>query len=320
MYSLQIKRKFFLGLSNYHTEIQMNVFKLFNLFFFFGFYTTLYSQQELHSYMYSYNPLLYNASYAGSDNAVSANFNFSKQWINIEGSPMSFLLSGSSPVWEGLSLGLVSQYEKEGINTRERADIIMSYKIRTSEKTKVSFGLGGGIHHIAKDFTKLTDEKKTDAYYEEQPESESLFQCQAGVMFYSERFRVSLSAKGLLNNHDDECFGYKQRPHYYLCVYKKLCFSDDLSVDAEVVATAEENSPISVDIMPKVDWNEVSLGLLYRLDTYVGVNVRTFVSEKFLIGVAYVHSFNDMAKANSHSSMELMVGFRCSLEKKEWKW
>lgn len=281
----------------------------------------LFSQQEMQSYMYVHDPMLYGASFAGAYNEILANLHFSKQWINMDGSPSYCLLSGSTPIVQGLSAGLVGQYESEGITNRQCVDLLAAYRFKVTKKVFISFGIGGGVQHFDKDFGKINDEERTDPYYEGQPEHETFPQCQASFMFYSDMFHVSLSAKGLIHSNEDSEFGYKQRNHYYLSLMKKLRLGEVFSFVGESILTAEEDSPISIDFLPILEWKEsFSLGLLYRFDTYLGCNIKANIGKKFFIGMAYVHSVNEMAKVNTRSSMEIMVGFKHSLDRVTEKW
>ncbi|MCK9155192.1 MAG: PorP/SprF family type IX secretion system membrane protein [Paludibacteraceae bacterium] len=282
---------------------------------------SVYSQQEMQSYLSVYNTLLYNAAYSGINDDASMSLHFDKQWINMDGSPITFQFAGSSLLKYNLSTGAVFQYEEVGITQHTVVDLLLAYKITLSKNTILSMGIGGGFCFLDKDFEELNDDLKTDKYYANQPEKERLPHGQVGLLLHSDKYHFSCSAKGLWESHPNEDFGYKQRTHFYVSGGGKFRLNKNFLFLASCLATMERNSPISLDLFPGIEYDKTfSIGLLYRTDHYGGLNFKVNVTPCFYLGGAYVHSLNQLANEKITSSFELMIGVRFPLKDEVSEW
>lgn len=289
-------------------------------FFLFFVSKSLFSQQEMQSFMYVYDPLLYNPAYAGVADYSSLSLHFNKQWINMDGSPVSVQMAGSAVLEYDFSLGGIFQYEKLGVTQHTVADFMLTYKVETFSGIILSMGVGGGVCVMDKNFSDMDDLMCEDVYYKEQQKRETLPHGQFGVLLHSESFRVSCSAKGLWETNQNSDFGYKQRTHFYFSCEKDFRMNKQFELSVAGMATLTRSSPVSVEFFPTMEYEETfSLGLSYRTDHYGGVNFRVNVSPCFYIGGAYVHSLNELAGAKMSSSFELMLGVR-SPKKDEVDW
>ena len=117
------------------------------------FATTAQAQQEAQFSMYMFNPLSVNPAYAGSREALSITALGRNQWVNIPGAPTTATLSVHTPlVFEAVSLGLSVIQDEIGPtqNTGIYGDV--SYRFNVSRKSKLAFGLKGGIDMFSADF------------------------------------------------------------------------------------------------------------------------------------------------------------------------
>ena len=68
--------------------------------------STSIAQQDPHYTQYMYNMNVINPAYAGSKENLSFGLLYRKQWVDVEGAPSTFSLSGSLPVGKNVGVGL----------------------------------------------------------------------------------------------------------------------------------------------------------------------------------------------------------------------
>ena len=107
---------------------------------------------------YMFNEMYINPAYAGSKDAMAVNLSHRQQWVNFPGRPIttSFTLHGPLAN-EKMGLGISLLNEQIGKLNRNLAYLNYAYRLKVSEKGKLSFGLMGGIHNQV---NKLRDMKK----------------------------------------------------------------------------------------------------------------------------------------------------------------
>jgi len=117
---------------------------------------TLSAQQMPQYSLYMLNGYHANVAYAGMDGSLSATGVFRKQWLGLEGSPMTQHINVHLP-WQYLSggAGLSIENDLQGAERNTTVSLSYNYVARFSENTKLSLGVGGGIVQKALDGSKL---------------------------------------------------------------------------------------------------------------------------------------------------------------------
>jgi len=117
---------------------------------------TLKAQQLPQYSLYMLDGYHTNVAYAGMDNYLSATGVFRKQWLGLEGSPMTQHINVHLP-WYYLSggAGLSIENDIQGAERNTAISLSYNYIARLSESLRLSFGLGGGIMQKALDGSKL---------------------------------------------------------------------------------------------------------------------------------------------------------------------
>src|SRR5690606_36819008 len=121
---------------------------------------TILSQQDAQYTQYMYDTVSVNPAYAGSRDALSITGLHRSQWVGLEGAPQSQTFSFHAPVDEakkiGVGLSVINDKIGEGVSQETSFDAIVSYVLKTSDKSKLSFGLNAGVHLLNIDFTRLS--------------------------------------------------------------------------------------------------------------------------------------------------------------------
>ena len=88
-----------------------------------------------------YNMNVINPAYAGSKENLSFGLLYRKQWVDIEGAPSTFSLSGSSPVGKNVGIGLSLISDKIGPVQENNVYGDFSYTLNLGGERRLAFGM-----------------------------------------------------------------------------------------------------------------------------------------------------------------------------------
>ncbi|HMC97840.1 MAG TPA: type IX secretion system membrane protein PorP/SprF, partial [Flavobacteriales bacterium] len=187
-----------------------------------GLGTGLFAQQDPQFTQYMFNLLALNPAYAGSAERVSVKALTRHQWVGFEGAPTTQTLTIHSPVWqESLGLGGTIMRDSHGPVTQYTFMADVAYRIFMGD-SKLAFGLKGGLSLLQGKYAELNPLQAGDQVFQANVNSKLDPQFGFGVMWYSDRYFLGLSAPKLLRTEffetDSLMFVSEkgQRPHYLL--------------------------------------------------------------------------------------------------------
>jgi len=193
--------------------------KIFFGFLFFVFATTTVKAQQDPLYnLYYYNQLMINPAYAGLYKDVTLNLISRKQWVGIEGSPLTNFLSFSSSVNKRFGIGAMVVDDRLGINTSQEGQLAFSFKVIAKEETVLSLGVQGGLINYRYDYSKLNLEYLDDEDLDMNRTSFSRSNVGTGIFFRTEKFYVGVSVPRILNVKVNDGMTTSTRflRHYYI--------------------------------------------------------------------------------------------------------
>lgn len=124
------------------------------LFLFIPFF--IQAQQVAQYTISAFNQYVYNPAYTGLASSLEANGVFRKQWLGLDGSPMTQNLNIHMPL-HYLSSGVGLNIENDYIGAERNTRILLSYSyhLKLGKSTKLSIGASGGLIQKSLDGTKL---------------------------------------------------------------------------------------------------------------------------------------------------------------------
>jgi type IX secretion system PorP/SprF family membrane protein len=179
---------------------------------------SIYAQQEAQYSQYMYNTISVNPAYAGSRNVLSVLALHRSQWIGLEGAPTTSTFSINTPIPEtNLGLGISAISDRIGPTEQTTVSGDISYTIRLSEKTNLSFGAKGTASFFSFDQYKVTPFQAND------PKWKSLSSNMApnfgiGMYLHSDKYYLGLSIPNLMESNfynDNEIAINSQSRNYY---------------------------------------------------------------------------------------------------------
>ncbi len=272
------------------------------------------AQQDLMVSQYTFNHTFLNPAAAGISGSYKASLMYRNQWVQFEGAPISQFLSIDGPVIsDKMGLGLLVQNEKIGVN--RQTDVLANYSyIIDMDKTKLSFGLRGGMTFFS---TNYTEHKAWDVDDEILQENTTSYLPNVGFGVYlkNENYFASLSIPHLLNyapqtnlTLDFEHSNQLVR-HYYLFGGYRINLSEMLILEPSVLLKYAGGAPGQLDGNLLFEYKEmISLGAGYRTGDSFIILAKYAMNNKFHFGYAFDVTMTDI-KDYSKGSHEIMLNY-----------
>jgi len=190
------------------------------LLFLFGIFGSVSAQQDPMFTQYMHNPVSINPAYAGSRGTLNVVGMHRQQWVGIDGAPKTLTFSLNSPfINYNVGVGLSLLYDELGPTRQTGIYADYSYHLKVSTKTKLAFGLKGGVNIYDINLQGLRGSEGDDHVamfgYRKLYHPNVGF----GSYLYSDRFYVGLSIPKMLQNNlsdDENTLINKEERHYFL--------------------------------------------------------------------------------------------------------
>ena len=248
-------------------------------------------QDPLYS-QYMFNTLAFNPGYAGSADVFTIMALTRHQWVGFEGAPSTQTLTLRSPLpLNGLALGGTVLHDRVGPTRQTGAFLDVAYRIRTGERSRLAFGLKGGVNLFQADLAGLSTVEVDPSAAS--ISSKALPNFGFGLFWHAPRWYVGLSAPKLLQNTLTEAQSAvvataQEDRHYFLLGGAVFDVGRDLKLKPSVMLRAVAGAPLSLDVNLNLLLRErIWLGGMYRVGNAFGVMAQYQFSEQFRAGYAF---------------------------------
>lgn len=271
----------------------------------------LFSQQDEQSSLYMFNPLHYNAAYAGSRECLSAVGIARAQWVGIEGAPISQFVSVHSPFKvKNMALGLNIANDKIGARNRTAVFANYAYTLRFKDDSKLNIGLSAGADMMSINYAQLiaTDPDETDFLTNF---NQAKFNIGTGLYYYKSNFYAGLSIPRLLTTKFEQnsvvLSSNYTKQHFFITTGYVHKINTIFDFKPSVLIKMTANAPITVDLNASVFYRKMFWGgIMYRLHESIGLNFAYQYKESMMIGYAYDFQINGLSSVRNMGSHEVM--------------
>ena len=140
------------------------------IIFFLSFGTSLQGQQEATFTHYMFSKLQFNPAYANSTKSLSISGIHRSQWVGFEGAPITQSIAIQTPLFnKKMGFGVSILNDKVGPVKTFSIYADVAYKIKLSKKSKLSFGLKGGVSMMQFDLAQL--DLATEIHHQEKTQA-----------------------------------------------------------------------------------------------------------------------------------------------------
>lgn len=161
------------------------------------------AQQPAQYSLWQFNPHHFNPAYAGLDNSLSVTGIFRRQWVGLEGAPLTQNVNIHFPVeYMNSAFGLKLENDVLGAERNITATATYAYQLQFGEGNMISAGLNGGILQKTIDGTMLNprDIDQNDNLIPQGIVRGIAPIFSAGVFFKNQNIKAGVSANNLLES------------------------------------------------------------------------------------------------------------------------
>ena len=263
---------------------------------------SIYSQQEAQYSQYMYNTISVNPAYAGSRNVLSVLALHRSQWVGLEGAPTTSTFSINTPIPEtNLGLGISAISDRIGPTEQTTVSVYISYTIRLSEKTNLSFGAKGTASFFSFDQYRVTPFQANDPKWKSLSSNMSP-NFGVGMYLHSDKYYLGLSIPNLMESNfynDNEIAINSQRMNYYFIGGYVFDVSNWIKFKPAIVSKIVTGAPVQLDLSGNALFmDKFVLGAAYRVDAALTGLAGFQVNDALFVGYSYDFDTTNLSRYN----------------------
>lgn len=279
------------------------------------------AQQQQNFSLYQFFKQGFNPGYAGSTGPLSGTLDYRNQWVNTDGSPVSFnagvhgLLSGNRSKASHHAMGVLFSNDKIGVTASNSIALQYAYRLPVSDKMTLAFGVQGSYLQTMTNFNQLVVADNPDPIANGSMKANTA-NVGAGLYLHSNKFFAGISSPGLLNNNKD--FAGISNPqsnarHYYLMAGQVFNVNKMVKLRAsglfKTTILKQGKAPAIADInLAAILYERLLVGASYRTDNTVLGMVQLQVTRALNVGYGLDFNTANIGRP-SGVSHEFVLGF-----------
>ncbi len=281
------------------------------------------AQQDPMFTQYMHNPVSINPAYAGSRGTLNIVSMHRQQWVGIDGAPKTLTLSVNSPFLKyNVGVGLSLIYDVIGPVKQTGLYADYSYTLKVTTKTKLAFGLKGGVNIYDVNLSDLIGSKDDDYVALYGAQKMYLPNFGVGSYLYSDRFYLGFSIPKMLQNSlsdDKNTLNYANREerHLFLTGGFVVDISENIKFKPSAIVRMVSGSPLSAELSAAVLLHDkLWIGGMYRLGDSVGAMVKFDITDQLSLGYSYDLTQSGLRNYNQ-GTHEIFVSYDLAFKNKK---
>lgn len=273
-------------------------------------------QQDPMLSQYMFNGLYINPAYAGSHQYWSSSLTYRAQWVgaNFEGAPQTIVAAMDGPIQnKNMGLGFLVVHDKIGVTNTGVAMAVYSYQLKLNEKSKLAFGINGGLSQVNADLRDVKIWDEDDEIY-----ASSLTQIMprigAGAYYFSDKYFAGVSVPTLISYQDGTKFNIDVskntfiRRHYMMTAGAIFDLSEKWKLRPSFLLKYTKAAPLEGDINVSAIFKDAFwIGSSFRTGDAVALILQYQTNEFFRVGYSYDITVSGLRNYQS-GSHEIMLG------------
>ncbi|MDE1206334.1 type IX secretion system membrane protein PorP/SprF [Tenacibaculum larymnensis] len=279
-----------------------------------------FSQQDPQYTQYMYNTQVVNPGYIGSKNALGLGLLYRTQWAGFEGAPNTGTFTFNMPLGtlKRNAIGLSIINDEIGPSNETGITIDYAYSLILSGRSRISFGVKGGLSILDVDYSKLNIYDDNDWQFAENIDKKVQPQIGAGIYYNNNRLYLGLSVPNFFNskhynsdsaNNSNEDAIAIERLHYFLIAGYVFDISENLKLKPATMFKWVNGSPLQADLSANFLFNnKFTLGASYRWDAAISAMAGFQITNQLFLGMGYDFQTTDI-EDHSNGSYEFFLTF-----------
>ncbi len=266
--------------------------------------------------LYLYNRLSYNPAESGTRDYIPVYLSARRQWIGVENAPEAQDVSVHAPIGQKLGLGIQLYNEVTGITDRTGGNLAFSFRIKTSKKANLAFGLSAMFTQFSFDRDKIVTQNPNDLALLSTNLSYFIPDASFGLNYYGDKFRLGLSAVNLMQTKKDLSsitVNNTLDRVIYLDGSIKLGLSKNIDLIPSVFTRYMFQAPIVYEGNLRLMFNDlIWAGAGYRSQDALIIEAGLEI-KKFVVGYAYDYTLSDI-NSISNGTHEVVIGYQINVD------
>jgi type IX secretion system PorP/SprF family membrane protein len=281
----------------------------------FAFICTITLGQQLTAVsQFDQNMMYYNPAATGQFEALTANFLFRSHWTGFEGAPTTQLFNVHAPLKNpAVAIGLSLQHQSIGSLNYTGIFFNYAYSLNLG-KSKVTFGIKGGINSGSQDIPYLSDDAP-DRAFTELNRTFIIPDFGVGSMYRSERFWASLSVPslfGITTNGSGKYAITADSVNRDLVIAGGAVFQIDteFKIEPSVICIANPGKPFTFAFQAVGSYqNTFRFGLGYRSSKAMVIIAGYNLNRQFALGYSFDLNLGELSNFGT-TSHEISLRYR----------
>lgn len=283
----------------------------------FGAVSALAQQAPMYTH-YMYNTLVVNPAYAGSREALTVTALHRSQWLDFKGAPMTQTLTLHAPIVnENLGLGLAVSNDKIGPTNTTAVFGQFAYILKLNEKSKLAFGLSGGVNIMQANLSELQLDDQNDPMFQANTRNQVKPNFGFGAYYSRERFYAGVSSPDLLQNDlavvtlaDGSQLTSKSQRHYFFIAGAVFNLTPNLAFKPTTLVKVTAAAPIQADVTASfIIHQKLTLGAMYRSGDALGALLGVNLTDQLFLGYSFDWSYGIRTFKYNNGSHEIMLRY-----------
>jgi len=260
------------------------------------------SQQNSMTSQYLFNDFSINPAVAGTKSYSPLSISFRRQWVGIDEAPVTQNLMYHTSLGDNTGIGAHVFNDATGPSRRTGINSTFAYNIKTSKRTKLSFGISGSLTQFSINRDRLITDVPGDIAVSN-ISNQFLADCNFGLYWSGDRHFVGFSGFNLFENETDLLalttpIVNTLNKVFYVHGGYNFKIGAIFELQPSMIIRTMNNSLIQTDGNLKLTVkNAYSIGLSYRNKDAVsfigGVNIGTAtIGYSYDLGISKIKTFN----------------------------
>jgi type IX secretion system PorP/SprF family membrane protein len=266
---------------------------------------------------YSFNTLAVNPGYAGSRDALTVTGLHRSQWVDYKGAPITQTLTMHTPFKnQHIGLGLSFVNDKIGPINTTSTYVDFAYILKLNEKSKLAFGLKGGINIMQAKLNTLILDEQNDVVFQDNINNQITPNAGFGLYYYRERFYAGVSTPKLFENtyKVNQSSGTtslaKEKRHYFFIAGTVLNLAENVQFKPTTYIKVTPAAPIEADLTASfILHKKLLLGVMFRTGDAVGALIGIDATDQFHIGYSFDWSYAVKTGKYNYGSHEILLRY-----------
>ena len=271
------------------------------------------AQQDPNFTLYNFNMNIINPAFAGSTDAKQISLGYRSQWIGINNAPNTQAINYTTPLKNGLGLGISLVRDQVFVLQETDITVDLSYKLQLSETHDLFFGVKTGASIVNINLNNAGALGSDPLFARNQSFINTQFG--AGAYLKHQNYYVSISSPNFLNGTRYLKQGNAPRAavdnlHMYYGAGYHFSINNNVKITPAFMHRSTQGAPSSTDFSTTVDYNNIQAGMNYRVNEMYSIFTLFEIMDNVRFGAAYDFTTSNINQVNNNGSIEMLIRYQ----------